>query len=250
MTETKQKKGINKFILCACIVVIVAVAAIVIYLMNAPKEMDVNDYVTVEFSGYDTMGTAQVTFDSEEFFYDFSQNVKFSDKIQKEYDMSGLEDMADFFKDGMFGAMDLQTRMEYELSASTDLSNGDDVTLAWAVDADYIEKHYGIKLACDTEELTVAGLDEVKTFNPFDDLDISFKGANGEGEIVLTITSDDDIYEGINFRADKPSGLSNGDEVVISYGANFGKDLESYCAENFGMVPDTVEMEVTVEGLK
>ena len=250
MTETKQKKGINKFILCACIVVIVAVAAIVIYLMNAPKEIDVNDYITVKFSGYETMGEAKVTFDSEEFFYDFSQVVKLSDKIQKEYDMSGLGDMYDFFKNGAFGAMDLQTRMEYELSSSTDLSNGDDVTVSWAIDVDYIEKHYGVKLLCDAQTLNVTGLDEVTTFNPFDDLDISFEGANGEGEIVLTITSDDDIYEGINFRADKPSGLSNGDEVVISYGANFGKDLQSYCAENFGMVPDTVEMEVTVDGLE
>ncbi len=250
MTETKEKKGINKFILCAFIVIVIAVAAVVVYMMNAPKEIDVNDYVTVEFSGYETMGEAKVTFDSEEFFYDFSQVVKLSDKIQKEYDMSGLGDMYDFFKNGAFGAMDLQTRMEYELSASTDLSNGDDVTLSWAIDVDYVQKHYGVKLLCDSQTLNVTGLEEVKPFNPFDDLDISFEGTNGAGTVVLEVNSEDEIYEGITFRADKTSGLSNGDEIVITYGANFGKDLESYCAQNYGKVPDTVEMEVTVEGLK
>ncbi len=250
MTETNEKKGSNKFLLCAFIIVVIAVAAVVVYMMNAPKEIDVNDYITVKFSGYDTMGEAKVSFDSEEFFYDFSQVVKLSDKIQKEYDMSGLGDMYDFFKNGAFGAMDLQTRMDYELSASDGLSNGDNVTVSWAVDTDYIEKHYGVKLLIDAQTLTVTGLDEVTTFNPFDDLKISFEGANGEGTVVLDITSEDEIYEGITFRSDKTSGLSNGDEIVITYGANFGKDLESYCAQNYGKVPDTIEMEVTVDGLQ
>ena len=250
MAENEQKKGSKKFIIIAILVVIAAVAGGVFYFLNAPKKMNINDYVTVEFTGYDSMGTATVTFDNDEFLYDFSQNAKLDSKIQREADKLGLTDTQDIFKEGLFADLDLQSRITYELNTSTDLSNGDEVVLSWSIDEDYIAEHYGIKLEADAQELSVVGLEDVVTFNPFDDLKVTFSGNDGEGVVELEITSDDDIYEGITFRADTSSGLSNGDKITVTYGPNFGKDLQTYCAQNYGMVPDPVTQEYEVTGLK
>lgn len=250
MAETQQKKGSKKFIIIAILIVLAAAAGTAFYFLNAPKTMDINDYVSVQFTGYDSMGTATVTFDNEEFLYDFAQNAKLDAKIQREADKQRLEDPLDIFKEGSFADLDLQSRITYELNASTDLSNGDDVVLSWSIDEDYITKHYGIKLESDAQELSVVGLADVVTFNPFDDLKVTFSGNDGEGVCELEITSDDDIYEGITFRADVTTGLSNGDKVTVTYGPNFGKDLQTYCAQNFGLIPDPVTMEYKVSGLK
>ena len=42
--------------------------------------MDLNDYVKVEFNGYETLGTATLKFDTEKFEEDLFKNAKGIDK--------------------------------------------------------------------------------------------------------------------------------------------------------------------------
>ncbi|MCR4566486.1 MAG: hypothetical protein K5769_00340 [Pseudobutyrivibrio sp.] len=242
----------KKVLIPVILVIIAAVVCLLVYFINKPKELNANDYIEVKFDGYDSMGKATVSFDEEEFLYDVSQNAKIDKMIQKNLAENGIEDASEeeLFHSGMLAALDFSSKISYELDKETDLSNGDTVTIKWTIDTDYLKEHYGIKLLSAPKQVKVKNLKEAVTFNPFDDLTIKFTGANGQGTVKLIVNSDDEIYEAFSFRADKASELSNGDKINIVYGGNFGDDLQSYSAENFGMIPDPTSIEVKVEGLK
>lgn len=194
--------------------------------------INANDYLTISAEGFDSAGTASYRLDTEKLIND---NLK----------AFGLEDGSDMDYLEVLGRMELG--LNGKLDKTSELSNGDEITFKWSGSGlDEIEEKYKVKLELSDKSFTVEGLEEAQQFDPFNFVNVTFSGIAPEGKAVIECSSD--IPVKLDFRADKASGLNNGDTVKITANAYYGNDLKAYCFEN-GYIPVSEEKEFTVEGL-
>ncbi|SDB21522.1 hypothetical protein SAMN02910298_01029 [Pseudobutyrivibrio sp. YE44] len=132
---------------------------------------------------------------------------------------------------------------------ATGLSNGDEVTLTWNIDADYLKNNYGVRVKSSEQKFEVKDLKKLDTFDPFEDLEVTFTGVNCKGEANLKVKSKDEIYDNVIFTADKDEKLSEGDTVTVTFGSSLGDKIGEHCAENYGKAPSETTKEYKVEGL-
>ena len=90
--------------------------------------VNLNKYVTIESSGYDSMGTAMSTFDYDAFEDDFSGKIKLS-KNAKSNELA-----MEFFEGDDPSELLIDMCVSRKLDKYSDLSNGDIVTLEWDCD--------------------------------------------------------------------------------------------------------------------
>ncbi len=140
----------------------------------------------------------------------------------------------------------LYDAVEYSVSPSENLSNGDEVVLTINVDNSALEK-YDFKLSGGEKKITVSGLDEVEVFDPFENVAVNFSGMSPNGSASVN-TSDSNVDIDLSYTLDKSSGLKNGDEVTVSISSYSGTDIEEYCMSK-GKTPTATEKTFTVEGL-
>ena len=50
------------------------------------EKIDLNEYISVDFSGYDTVGKATVTFDTEAYNIDYSEKIKYTKAFERNYE--------------------------------------------------------------------------------------------------------------------------------------------------------------------
>ncbi|MBQ7833570.1 MAG: hypothetical protein IJ336_08350 [Lachnospiraceae bacterium] len=246
-TTSEKKKGFNKKwgILIGAVLALgagfVLLLALVIAILVWPRKVNLNDYVTVEFSGYDTVGTGRVVFEREAFLDKYGDKIKFS-KTAQEYGITSS---------GLYGYSAAEIFADYisvRLSESSSLSNGQEVALVWT--CDYLEFgevfNYDIKYT--EETFIVEGLEPVEMFDPFENLNVSFMGISPQGMVNLEMKDYSDVYEYAYFNPSESSGLANGDVITISFCTN--GDPAEYCASNYGICPSVTEKEYVVEGLE
>lgn len=143
-------------------------------------------------------------------------------------------------EDALYGAV------EYSVSPSENLSNGDEVVLTIDVDNSALES-YDFKLVGGEKKITVSGLDEIEAFDPFENVTVNFGGMSPNGSASVN-TSDSNADIDLNYTLDKSSGLKNGDEVTVSVSSYSGTDVEEYCLSK-GKTLTATEKTFTVEGL-
>ena len=196
------------------------------------KTINLNDYITIETEGYDTVGKAHYYFDSEQL-------------IEDNLEVFGLDEESGF---ALLDVIDkVESNLDGELDKTENISNGDRITFKWDESGkETLEEKYKISLKYGDKTLDVEGLEEAKTFNPFDHISVSFSGIAPNGEATVSI-NDTMPVTGLNIEADKRSGLSAGDtiKVTVGDGAEAAKD---YCFAR-GYIPIETEKEYTVEGL-
>lgn len=252
ITETKSmKKGEEKKKFSKKMVVLItAVLAlfagfflllgIIIAIIVWPKKINLNDYITVEYSGYDTVGKATIVFDETAFMDKYGDKIKFKDAAYSQgagfYEAFGATP-ADAFVD----------MVSVELSESSNLSNGQEITLSLNCSDEEFKEffNYGIKFKEKTYK--VEGLEEVAMFDPFENVDVSFYGVAPNGIVDIATNDSEGQYMGFGYQASEISGLSNGDTITVSLSC-WG-DPTIYCIENYGMCPTATEKEYVVEGL-
>lgn len=184
------------------------------------------DYTEVSFSGYNTNGRITVNFDS---------NRLVEDILGEEPD--DLEKAMAYYEK----YDELETAISYNVSAEEGLSNGDTVTIEFLVMPSSSSKVKACK-----ENYTVSGLTEVETVDVFKDLEVSFEGMNGEGEIKIDKTTDDEFVNALEISTSNASQnftLSNGDEVEVII------TCSNSVAEKYGKVPAEKSGVFTVSGL-
>ena len=214
----------NKKVLCGILAIGVMAA-----LTGCGKEnVDVSAKADILFNGYNGYGQATV-----------SKGTWIRD-IETQFctDMSLIE----------LGLLEetLDDAVEYTLSSSENLSNGDEVVLTIEVDNTALEK-YDFKLSGGTKTYTVSGLDEIESFDPFEGVAVNFGGMSPNGTANIN-TSDVKNDISLNYTLDKSSGLKNGDEVTVSISSYGGSDVEEYCLSN-GKIPTATEKTFTVSDL-
>ncbi|MCM1133377.1 MAG: hypothetical protein NC340_07885 [Ruminococcus flavefaciens] len=214
----------NKKIFCGALAMCMAVS-----LTGCGKEnVDVSAKADIVFGGYNGYGTATV-----------SEGAWIRD-IETQF-CSGMS-----FMDIALLEETLADAVDFSLSSTENLSNGDEVVLTVNVDNTALE-NYDFKLSGGSKTYTVSGLDEIESFDPFEGVAVNFSGMSPNGSASVN-TADLDIDISLSYTLDKTSGLKNGDEVTLSIGAYGGSDVEEYCLGK-GMIPTATEKTFTVEGL-
>lgn len=252
-TSSKFSKYITGKTIIGAVVAIVLVIVIVIAVKSSRK-IDLNKYVSVEYSGYETAGTAQWEFDSDAFEEDYGDKLKLdTNKLEKETNIED-NDVLVYLSEGFLGYSPcnvVEDLADGSLNKSAELSNGDELTFRWnSKILDEAEKYFNYKFKYSDMDFKVEGLETIKTFDPFEGVSLKFSGTSGNGKAEVVKKSQDGVYGAIVYQMDVSSGLSNGDTVTVtavdslSYG-----DLENYSVKNYGMAPSAVTKEFKVEGL-
>lgn len=232
---------------------IIAVIVIAVIGIKATKKIDFNDYIVVEYDGYNTRGTASWHFDSEAFEKDYGSKLKFdTKKLEKELQDANF-DYLFWYGEGFLKATGCEWAEEMvggSLENSTQLSNGDEITFVWD-DDDITEmgEYFNYKFKYSDITVEVSGLEELQNFDPFDGVSLIYTGFSPNGNAEVQKSANAGVYQYITYDMDKSSGLSNGDVITVTASYGYGSNLEDYTAENFGMLPSQLTKEYTVEGL-
>lgn len=199
------------------------------------SKVDITDYVTVNFSGVDGQGSAACNVDS----------------VNLEQALAGDDDgeisMEELEKLGWITQFEMT--MSCDLDKDSELSNGEKVTVTVSYDKD-LAKENKVTVTGETKEFEVTGLKEPIEVDAFasdifdTDDGVALEYSNAAPTAGLTVinhcTSEPESL--ITYRADKTSGLSNGDQITIT------AELPASAA-NEGYVLKESEKTITVEGL-
>ncbi len=234
------KKPVNKKLIigiCSAVAVIAIAVVAIILILNIKPKVNLNSYVDAEFSGYDTVGTADVEVDTDAIIKKYGKKIKGTDalkKYKKENYFFGGDDMTDaeIFAEMVEDACDVD-RTSY-------LSNGDKIEISWDKDdIKEIKKCFKVELQFKDFEVEVKDLDEAEEFDPFKDLEVTFKGTSGDGYAELSYNGDLDI----DFYASPNYDLEEGDTITVYTYASKDQFLRE------GKLLTETEKDYTVEGL-
>lgn len=196
------------------------------------KEINLNDYLDVNYSGYDSAGVATSEFDMDKMIKDNSEAFGIKGDVT-ESELLKIE-------------ADLEDVIDGSLDKEKDLSNGDSISYKWNVSMpDKLKEKYKVDFVSEDKEFKVEKLDKVEEFDPFENLEVTFSGIAPDGS--ANIKGSIDEVPSLYFDADKTSGLKNGDVIKITLDC-YGDDIKDYCLQ-YGKVPSALEKEITVEGL-
>lgn len=196
------------------------------------KKINLNDYVEVEFKGYDSAGTASCYVDLDRL-------------IEDHLEVFGLDDDASLLElSKVYG--DLEDRLSGELDKSKQLSNGETVTFKWdSFNEDKIKEKYSVVFSHSDLKFQVSDLDIPREFDPFDYISVAYDGIAPSGNLIINKDSSNPV-SGLNYRADRSDNLSNGDIVTIT--VEVSSDLNEYCLGK-GYIPTAEKREYKVSGL-
>lgn len=186
-----------------------------------PTTIDLNEYIDYEIEGYSTKATLSYTIRYDDIIDDFE-----------------LEDVA---------AGRLEKKITGTWSKMTYLANGDEITFEWNIDADSIEEKYNVEFEAKDLTVEVKDLDEMPEYDPFEYIEVSFSGMDGNGDAMIDQLDNNPLDEVYYRFEDSSYWLSNGDEITVTAYCNSG-DLADYCEDNDYILTQS-SMTYTVEGL-
>ena len=192
-----------------------------------------------------------------------------SETLTKTYTISTLEDIVtyDVFEsvvvtftgyDG-FGDVELSQKNDdyyWAIGFSTSdyprgtLKNGDKITVICSLysSLEDLARYSGWQPAGPLEkEFIVEGLEGYEKVDVFEFLNYEYSGTDGDGTLTISWKEDaPEFTRYINFENVKFSGLKNGDKVKIVI-TGYSRQ-EKYIIQDYGMLADPLEKEITIEG--
>ena len=236
--QPKEKKPVNKkliiIIAVAVAVAIIAAVAAIIIVKNVKhkkeierKTIDLKSYIEVEFDGYDTMGTAKVELNYDDF---YAAALKAMGKTEK-----SASDRAKGKAVGLYDGISLT------VDKSSELSNGDTITIDADYDEDKVEAA-DVIIKFDSYEVEVEGLDSVKEVDIFDSVELKFSGLDGNASVDVENTSKDSHVKDLWISASPSYNLSVGDEITLSIDEYY----QTFYLENYGIKIKETTKEYTV----
>jgi len=201
------------------------------------KTIDLNKYVSVEFSGYNTMGEAEATFDSDAFAKDYKDKIKVKVKDGKGSDMEMNMELN--LGSEPYNVLRIYCA-KFDADKTSELSNGDVVKIVWDCDDEKAKEYFGYKLKYSDIEYKVEGLKELESFDPFEHVKVEITGIAPDGSVTITPDLDVKEMQYINFSVDKQYGLSNDDVVVVTASVD---NMDEF-ANKFNSVPNPVSKEL------
>ncbi len=240
--KSNAKIGIIIGVVCAVIVVLfLLIAIIAIALLTRKPTINLNDFTNVVYEGYDGIGNATVEIDYLAIKEKYDKRLKIKKKYEDDIPsaVKNLEDLK-----SRQGIAFLEIYAKPTLDKSDYLSNEDSVNVSWDVDTEMLQKYLNVKIKYKDFESKVNGLEEIETFDPFEELTVNYTGFAPNGMADVRSGSAYGYY--ISYNPDKTEGLSNGDVITVTVNLPYGE--ESF-VKSYKKLPSVYEKEYTVEGL-
>lgn len=191
------------------------------------KTVKLNDYLTIEYEGYNKYGKARYDIDYEQIVADYSKHIKLSES------------------NSYFSAEDvLKEQIKGKLDKREELSNGDTVTFKWKVFDEQLKEATGLKVKYSDVKEKIKDLEEAELIDGFDGLKINIDGISGSA--TARIDAEQAPLPSGCYEMDKEQGLKNGDVITITI--NEGAAI-NFCNEN-GIIPKEMSMDYPIEGLR
>lgn len=221
---------------------IVLLVLVLVIIKLQPKKINVEEFINITYSGYDGYAKANASID-EYGLYSAIMEAKGSKK--KDFDeLDSLEALFNFSPNSEF--YDLYKcidSIDLELSSSSNLSNGDNITVDISYDNE-LAKELKIRFMGDSVSKIVNELEALAQINPFNDLSVSYSGTSPNGYLNFTYEGDTSYADTYYFDADKRKNLRNGDTITISI------DLSDSDTIDDGYLLSQKEKQYVVEGLE
>lgn len=228
-------------ILAVAAAALLLVIVLIVVLAGAGKTINLNKYATIDVTGYNTVATASLQFDYDKFEADYGKKIKFKSKdadvtFMSMFYSSAADCLANEFVDGSF-------------DKSSQISNGDVIVYSWDCDNAEIKRVFGYKVKCKDIKLTVKGLEEVATFDPFEGVELIYTGIAPNGSAEVKNNSTSPYAADLRFQMDVSDGLSNGDVVTVKVYDGGSQNPMQYFINIFDAIPSSTEKQFTVDGL-
>lgn len=233
----KNKKAVTIGAAVAAVLLLV-----IVFALTKKTTVNLNDYVTVTFSGYDTVGRAYYEFDEKAFLEDFSDKIK----MKKKKGNADAEEMYAILSEVSGAELMMYNCVAGSLDKTSDLSNGDTVKIEWNCEDEIAKENFNVKLKYKEKEYKVEGLEQAKIVDPFEGIEVAFTGVAPAGQANIQNNSSEEVLRSVHYEATPNTGLKNGDKVVVKANATGNED---YYLSNYGVIIDQGEKEFVVEGL-
>lgn len=243
----------------AAILLLIVILVIFKVVGGRKTAIDLDEYVNIYVSGLDSVGTAYFTIDSDGLFMKLAECIGVDDQDASD-PYSLLESLSTGSKkwNKLSDLYDvIYTAFGGSLDKFDELSNGDEIVFAWnnnESQLEEIEKEFNVKFSCEEVKKDVDGLEELKTFDPFANVDVEFSGYSSNGTAEIQRLDNVAGLPYFNYEIDEDSDLSNGDTITVYVSeARSYSDVETFkrdCIAEWGMMPTEVSKEYTVEGLQ
>ena len=221
--------------ICSVVILLSFGTMLFVKLFSAPT-VKLDKYITIDVSGYDSVATAEATFDVDGFYDDLEKKIKY--KGGGPLGSGNYNSAAEcLYEEYIYG----------ELEKDRNISNGDTVKYIWDIDQDEVEDKFKVKLKFNNVTKKVDGLKEADTFDMFADIHVSFEGSDSDASIRIQNNSSIYPVSEWTFVADRTTGLKNGDKVNV-YIENPEQKVEQ-CLQEYGKIPDATSKEYEVSNL-
>lgn len=202
------------------------------------KKLNLNKYISAEFSGYNGFGNAQVEFDRDAFEEDCAKIKIKNDRLSAWYGNA-----ADYYHDFCIA---------YTLDIPEDLENGDVITLTWNCDPALARENTSGNLVFEDMELEVEGLEVVSQFDIFEGVSIEYGGAVPTAYAKIVYEETDDfsfsiLREGDFMKYSQIGHIYEGEVITIE--ATMKELTLEETIKEYGGLPKTMKKEVTVPAL-
>ena len=202
---------------------------------STSAKVNLDNYVSVEFEGNNLAGYGSVKLDKEKFLLDHIGNISFNQENLPVYrELYGNTDTS--------AAKAILKYISVSLTKSNKLSNGDTVETVWKLDTEKIETYFVWEYTYSAQSYTVEGLKDAATFDPFENIEVTFSGTAPYAE--ATVSNYWSSYGG-TYTVTPNNNLKNGDTVTVTYTC---EDKATMIAQ-YGKYPASYEKSYTVSGL-
>lgn len=220
----------------AFILVMIMTIVIVAIVANRDIKIDLNEFASFEYMGYDTVGEAKFKFDYDAFEEKYGKKLKFTKAGRVLYgDLEPVEAFQD--------VLSIYARNGRVIK--NELKNGDEVEMVWK-DAlkTVMNESFKVEIVSDKLTGTVQGLEATTIADIFKDIELVYKGVAPYASV--TVQASKNPYN-LNFRVDVRNNLNNGDTITIT--TSRGENLNKYLIENYGVMAEATSKTYTVSGL-
>ncbi|MGI6177585.1 MAG: zinc-ribbon domain-containing protein [Eubacterium sp.] len=243
--SSNHKKLNIKMIAGICIAAAAVIVIAVLVAVNS-HTIKLNDYVTITFSGSNGYGTAYYEIDEDALIEACSEKIKVDDKILKQYDLDSILSSSDLASVMINYCISVDS-----LEPSSNLKNGDKVTLKWDCDDETAKSIFGVKFKYSDIEKEVADLSKPEQVDLFEGVNVKFDGVSGEASANVEFSEEHKEIPGLDYYFDYPvhdsGSLEVGDKVILKVKAYSG-DLQEVLGAA-GYTADVTEKEFEVTGL-
>lgn len=167
------------------------------------KTCDASKYANITLSGLNGSGKLEVELNGDAVTKDYYEHF---DDEDDPYIIAELIELYDSF--------------DFEVDKLEELENGDVINIKVVFDENIAKKN---RLSFENAKFVyeVEGLAEPTALDPFDGIELMFKGISPNGELVISKEdSDQFVRQNVTFTPDYSSGLKNGDKVTVVASCN------------------------------